>query len=79
MSKILGGTTVTLGEQVRLMRNRANISQVDLAQKAGIHRNTVAAVERDGENVTLDTLEAIFNALGYSVVISFKERSHDAG
>jgi transcriptional regulator with XRE-family HTH domain len=82
MTPITGTSIVTLGEQLRLMRQRAKMSQVELAEKAQVHRNTVAAVERDAENVTIDTLNAIFAALGYSVVIDFKEKepvSHDEG
>lgn len=71
---LTGNTITTLGEQLRLMRQRAGLSQSELAEKAGLHRNTVSKIEKDDENVTLDTLQAVCGALGYVVDVRFNEK-----
>ncbi len=37
-----------LGERVRLARLRRNLSQVELAERMGVHRPTVINLERAG-------------------------------
>lgn len=59
----IGTVEVTMGEYIRLMRERRCMSIGDMAKAAGLSRNTITAVERDEANVTLDTLGAIFQAL----------------
>ncbi|MFN7152406.1 MAG: helix-turn-helix domain-containing protein [Acidovorax sp.] len=45
------------------LRNARGWSQEDLAWDAGIHRNFVAQLEREGRNATVDNLEALAAAL----------------
>lgn len=52
-----------LAANVRLQRLSCGLSQEDLADKAGLHRTYVGAVERGERNVTLKTLETLAAAL----------------
>ena len=52
-----------LGKRVREHRIRKRMSQKTLASKAGVHVNTVRALERTGE-VNLSSFIAVLRALG---------------
>lgn len=52
-----------LGHRVRRYRLQKRISQKTLAAKAGVHVNTLRALERNGE-VKLASLAAVLRALG---------------
>lgn len=63
-SKII---TNILSENIKNIRNDLNLSQEQLADKCGLHRTYVGAVERGERNITLSSLEAIASALSVSV------------
>ncbi len=63
-SKII---TTILSENIKNIRNDLNLSQEQLADKCGLHRTYVGAVERGERNITLSSLEAIASALSVSV------------
>ncbi|MEH2199640.1 helix-turn-helix domain-containing protein [Nostoc sp.] len=42
------------------------ISQEDLAERCGLHRTYVGAIERSERNITLQTLERLAESLGVS-------------
>ena len=50
--------------RVKIIRRAIGLSQEDFAEKCGIHRTYVGAVERGECNITLATLENIALALG---------------
>ena len=52
-----------VGAEVRRLRTALGLSQEDFAEKCGIHRTYVGAVERGECNITLATLENIALAL----------------
>jgi transcriptional regulator with XRE-family HTH domain len=52
-----------LGQRARRMRLERRISQVELAERAGVHVNTVRSFER-GEDIRLRMLIGILRALG---------------
>jgi len=54
-------------KNVRLARQRLNLSQEELAHSAGLHRTYVGAVERSQRNITLRSAEKIAVALGCSL------------
>lgn len=67
-----------LGENIRRLRKEKNLSQEEFAEKCGLHRTYVGAVERAERNVTLSTLEAFSAALGVSVPsLLMKEESRN--
>ena len=53
-----------VGAEVRRLRTALGLSQEDFAEKCGIHRTYVGAIERGECNITLATLENIALALG---------------
>jgi transcriptional regulator with XRE-family HTH domain len=55
------------GDALRAARKRAGWSQTELAQRSGVHLNTVSQVERGGADPRLSTLQALGNTLGLSL------------
>ena len=58
------------------MRREKKLSQEDLADVAGVHRNTIYRMET-GSGVSLSIFERVVDALGYEVELMPKE-SDDA-
>jgi len=59
---------------VELCVVQRNLSQEDLADKAGLHRTYIGMIERAEKNITLINVEKIANALE----ISIKDFFHDS-
>lgn len=55
---------VTFGKNLRKARISANLTQKQVAQKAGLHVNFYARVERGEENPSYASLEKVIKALG---------------
>ncbi len=55
------------GVKVRNLRKQKNLSQEDLADKAGLHRTYIGMIERAEKNITLLNIEKIANALEVSI------------
>ena len=61
-----------MGEKIRDIREGQNVSQDELAERSGISRQTISAIESGrATNVTTGTLVAIARALGVSVSVLF--------
>jgi transcriptional regulator with XRE-family HTH domain len=56
-----------LGQRVRTLRNRRGLTQVELAEKAGIARSFIAELETAGRNISISNLRAIAQALDLSL------------
>lgn len=52
------------GNNVRARRLRLDLSQEELAERAGVHRTYVGMIERFEKNVTIYNIERIADALG---------------
>ena len=52
------------GRRVRVLRERAGLSQEALAAKAGIHRTYMGGVERGERNISLKNIVRLAAALG---------------
>lgn len=58
------GTQVQFGNNIKKARIKAGFTQQQVADKAGMHVNYYARIERGEENPSYDTLEKIMKALG---------------
>lgn len=54
-------------ENLRKSRLALGLSQEELAEKAGLHRNYVGGVERGERNVAIDNMERLADAVGKSI------------
>ena len=48
---------------IRLLRHQAELSQEELAGRAGLHRTYVGSIERGERNVSLENIERLAKAL----------------
>jgi transcriptional regulator with XRE-family HTH domain len=55
---------MTLSGTLRALRLKDNLSQAELAQKMGVHRNTVWKMEREPERASLELLGKAAAAYG---------------
>jgi transcriptional regulator with XRE-family HTH domain len=54
----------TAGRNIRSIREKMGLSQDVFADRCGIHRSYVGAIERGESNITLDTLARVAAAAG---------------
>jgi transcriptional regulator with XRE-family HTH domain len=52
------------GKNIRIIRTKARLTQQQVADKAKMHVNYYARIERGEENPSFETLEKIIKALG---------------
>ncbi len=52
-----------LGDRVRQLRKKADLSQEELGFRSGLHRTYIGQIERAETNVTLDNIHKIAKAL----------------
>jgi transcriptional regulator with XRE-family HTH domain len=58
---------LNFGKQVRKIRLEQNLSQEELADKAGVHRTYIGMIERAEKNITLENIEKIAKALNCKI------------
>jgi len=58
------GSQAQFGKNIRIVRTKAGLTQQQIADKAKMHVNYYARIERGEENPSFDTLEKIIKALG---------------
>lgn len=61
-------TLIKFGNQVRELRLKQELSQEQLAFKAGLHRTYIGMIERAEKNITLLNIEKIAKALDIKVM-----------
>lgn len=52
-----------IGSNIKKAREKSGLTQVEVAEKVGIHSNFFARVERGEETLSLETLEKIAKVL----------------
>lgn len=68
----------SLGDNVRAERSRLRLSQEQLGQRAGLHKDTISAVERTHTG-NLETIEKIASALRVSIATLIGEEDSRHG
>ena len=58
---------VKFGERIREERLKRNLSQEELAARAGVHRTYIGMIERAEKNITLGNIEKLAKALGVPI------------
>jgi len=58
---------VKFGERIREERLKRNLSQEELAARAGVHRTYIGMIERAEKNITLENIEKLAKALGVPI------------
>jgi transcriptional regulator with XRE-family HTH domain len=61
-----------IGIEVKKRRLALNMEQVDLQDYAEVGSTTLSKLEQGKANVTLETLEKIFEVLGLEIVVKVK-------
>ncbi len=56
---------------MREERVKQNLSQEELAERAGVHRTYIGMIERAEKNITLQNIEKIAKALGINITHLF--------
>lgn len=59
---------IVVAENIRNRRQSIGLSQEALADKCGLHRTYIGAIERGERNVTVNTLSRVAEALGCSAI-----------
>jgi transcriptional regulator with XRE-family HTH domain len=62
---------VKFGHKVREERARLDLSQEELASRAGVHRTYIGMIERAEKNITLENIEKIAKALKIKIADFF--------
>jgi len=67
-------TLEKFGEKVREERHKLNLSQEELAFRAGVHRTYIGMIERAEKNITLENIEKVAKALKINIneLLTFK-------
>ena len=66
-------TSVNLARQIRILRERRNLSQRSLAEASGLSRNTLSLLERGQTSPTVSTLKRLASALGVNINAFFNQ------
>ncbi|WP_026097755.1 helix-turn-helix domain-containing protein [Baaleninema simplex] len=66
MVKRFLGLNRVVASNLKALRKEQGISQEELAEKCGLHRTYIGAIERNERNITLQTLEKLADSLGVS-------------
>lgn len=65
-------TRLSIGEMLKLARELKGLTGTELAKQSGVSRTFISKLENGYSNVSIETIESIANALGYSVVIGLE-------
>lgn len=63
----------TFGDNLKKYRTALGISQEDFAEKCGLHRTYISAVECYRRSISLENIQKIADALGIEVYKMFME------
>ena len=58
---------IKFGKNVREERTKLDLSQEELASRAGVHRTYIGMIERAEKNITLENIQKVCRALNLRV------------
>ena len=64
---------VSFGQKVKLFRKVKNLSQEDLAERSGLNRPYISAIEQGKRNVSLEVIEKLSESLSIEIKSFFEE------
>ncbi len=64
-------------DNLKKYRNAAGLSQKAFANKAGLHRTYISALERGKRSIAIDNIEKIADALGISADLLFVDNTNE--
>ncbi len=62
-----------IGQQVQALREKAGLSQTDLAKILDIDPSVLSKFEKKGQKLPADRINQIVNVLGYELIVSEKK------
>ena len=62
-----------MGVAIRRLRREAGLSQEDFAERCGLHRTYIGAIERGEKVISIAVAEKVARALGLSLPDFFRE------
>ena len=66
-----------IGERIRSLREMSNLTQEELAERAGLTKGFISQIERDLTSISLDSLAQILEALDENISDFFREASQE--
>ena len=63
-------------QNLKKYRNKRGLSQEAFAEKVGLHRTYISAVEREKRNISIDNIQKIANALEIDTYMLFIENNY---
>ncbi len=66
-----------IGQRIKVLREKAQMSQKDLAYTADLDRSYIASIENGQRNVSIVNIEKIATALGISLKELFNDDKFD--
>lgn len=67
----MGDTKHKIGKLIREVRKQKCLTQQDLAGRLGVNRVVISDYETGKQNLTLDTIDKVAEALGINVTVLF--------
>jgi DNA-binding XRE family transcriptional regulator len=61
-----------LGEMIRMAREKQDLTQEELGKLIGVQKSQISKLERNANNVTIDTVLRVFNALNTKVTFKIE-------
>jgi transcriptional regulator with XRE-family HTH domain len=66
-----------IGERIRNLRQSSNLTQEELADRAGLTKGFISQIERDQTSISLDSLAKMLGALDENISDFFQEASQE--
>lgn len=65
-------SALKIGRRIRKLRKKDDLSQQELAERLGISKSEISRIENGKQNLSLERLQRVLNALGHKVHLQIK-------